>query len=160
MLYGGGLARLLIDCVDRDAVLAALENLRAAELFSLLRPVRNVEKSAIWVHMDRASGLARAPPVGLGQCGGSEQQLWLHPAVLHAKEADLVLRLDREKYPGLGWMEVEVARPKAPTAIWRNRDRAAQQSSLVIKDLDSAWLFGASGGAFVSAGDQDGQLVV
>src|SRR5205814_3063509 len=98
------LAGRLIDRVDHDAVLAALEHLLALIVDRLFGAVGAVEKPAVRMDMHRACRLPRPDVVRLGERLGLEDDLRIDFAVLHPEHVHFVLRLDRHVHPRLvGW---------------------------------------------------------
>src|SRR6185436_3270484 len=94
VLDRGGLACLFVQSKHRDVVLAARENVLAAELDRARRAVRDVSEPAIRMNMNGAGTLSDA---GIGiaqrrQCALDEERLGRKRAVaIHLKDIDLVL---------------------------------------------------------------------
>src|SRR5437588_4717431 len=84
----------LIDCVDDDAVLAALEDLLALKLDGLLGAIGAVKKTAARVDVDGACRLTDADVVRLRQRLRLVGDLGIYPAVLYSVGVHFVLRLD------------------------------------------------------------------
>src|SRR5262249_32033652 len=154
------LAGGLIDRVDDDAVLAALEHLLALEFDRVLGAIRPVQKPAVRMHVDRARRLMRAAVRRLGQRFRAEGDLRIDPAGFHLVRVHLVLGLDRDVHPGLRRMKIEMPRPEISASVGGDRHLVGQDTVLVVEDLERAGVFGLGRGALVAARHQDRQPVV
>src|SRR5262245_26866761 len=111
------LAGGLVDRVHHDAVLAALEHPLALEFHRVLRAIRSIEEPAVRVHVDGAGRLTRLAVRRLGQRFRAEGDLRIDPAALHLVRVHLVLGLDRDIYPGLRRMKIQMPRPEVLASV-------------------------------------------
>ena len=160
MLDRVGLAGRGVDRINRERVFAAGKDALRPLPDRARGAVRDIDKAAVRMDMDRAGGLAPADVAGLGQGALAEQRRRRKPAAVDREHVEPVLPLQRHIDPWLCRMKIEMARAKPIAAARRHRNLAGQQPVLVAEHLQRARLLGLAGGGVMAAGDQNRQPVV
>src|SRR6185437_3545173 len=113
-------AAVLVDGEYGDVVLAALEDLAAADVHGAGVAVGLVDEAAIGMDMDGARHLCVAGVGAVGERIPDEQRITRQRAVVvEPIDIKLALPLDGNEHQWLARMEVEMARPEAEPAAGR-----------------------------------------
>src|SRR4029079_15220687 len=146
------LAAALIDCEDRDIVLAAVEDLLALDVDLALVALGDIDEAAVGMDVDRARALRRLFVAGIGQGVLDEYRLTAEPAGrLELVDIELVLPLDRHVDPGLGRVKIEMPRPEAEPVPGRDRGEVRQRAVLEYVELERTRIFRFGAGGIVAA---------